>query len=123
MPYRETFDIKEEDSRRVSQGAIAVLSTGWKISFALIILGLVVALIRDEPLTNELGSFRNVLADLGKGRANGFLGIGILAMIISPIAATLTIMTGFFRIGDRRYAFISLGVLVILITSIVIASF
>ncbi len=123
MPYRETFDIKEEDSRRVSQGAIAVLSTGWKISFALIILGLVVALIRDEPLTNELGSFRDVLADLGKGRANGFLGIGILAMIISPIAATLTIMTGFFRIGDRRYAFISLGVLVILITSIVIASF
>lgn len=122
MTTRETPETLARESRQVTQGAITVLSIGWKVSFALIVLGLIIAVIRDEPLANELGSMRHVLEDLTTGHSNGFLGIGILAMILSPIIATATIAAGFFRIGDRRYGLVSTAVFTILVASIAIAS-
>lgn len=123
MVTRDTPETLAHESRGVTEGAIKVLSTGWKTSFALILLGLVIAAVRDEPLTNELGSLRHVIDDLLGGHSNGFLGIGILAMILSPMFATATIAVNFFRIGDRRYGILSAAVFTILILSIAIAAF
>lgn len=109
------------EGRGVTQGAIRVLSWGWRISLTIIVLGLLVGLVRDEPLASELGSIRHVLDDLFTGHANGFLGTGILVMILSPIAAVATIALGFFRIGDVRYGIISTAVFAVLVTSIAIA--
>ena len=47
----------------------------------------------------------------------GIVGIGILAMIATPIAATLAVIVACQRCGDRRYALITTGVLVILVIS------
>lgn len=106
------------DPRRVTAAAIRVLTTGWKLSFALIILGLLTAIVRDEPLSSELGTFRHILDEVMTGHSNGFLGIGILVMILSPIIASATIAVNFFRIGDRRYGLITSVVFVILMVSI-----
>lgn len=111
------------DSLAVTRGAITVLSWGWRISFAFIVVGLALALVRDQPLATELGTLGEVMDDLLSGRSNGFLGIGILAMILSPIVATATIALNFFRVGDRRYGIIASTVFGILMVSILMAIF
>lgn len=111
------------DSIAVTRSAITVLSSGWRISFALIVIGLVLAFVRDQPLTSELGNLAEVIDDLRSGHSNGFLGLGILAMILSPIIATGTIAINFFRVGDRRYGLISSTVFTILMVSIAMAIF
>jgi len=109
------------ETRRVTRAAITVLTLGWRISFAIILVGLAIAIIRDEPLAAELGRISKVVDDLLGGHSNGFLGLGILVMILSPIVAAATIALNFFRIGDRRYGLISTAVFVVLLVSIATA--
>lgn len=109
------------DSRAVTASAIKVLTVGWRLSFVLIILGLVIAIVRDEPLANELGAFGRVFDELLAGHSNGFLGLGILVMILSPIVASATIAVSFFQIGDRRYGVITTAVFIVLMISIAIS--
>jgi uncharacterized membrane protein len=111
------------ESRQVTASAIKVLTTGWRLSFALIITGLVIAILRDEPLTGELGTFAHVFDELITGHSNGFLGLGILVMILAPIVSSATIAINFFRIGDRRYGLITTAVFVILMVSITLSVF
>lgn len=110
------------ESQRVTKGAIQVLTIGWRLSFTLIIVGLVVAVTRDEPLASRLGSISQVLDQLVNGHSNGFLGIGILAMILSPIVAAGTIAISFFRIGDRRFGLITTAVFIVLLVSIALST-
>lgn len=114
--HPQTFDSKE-----VTAAAIKVLTIGWRLSFALMILGLVTAIIRDEPLTHELGTFGHVFDELITGHSNGLLGLGILIMILSPITASATIALNFFRIGDKRYGMITTVVFIVLMISIALS--
>jgi uncharacterized membrane protein len=106
------------DASSVTAGAITLLTWGFRVSFAFIIVGLVLALVRDEPLAHTLGKPGTVFEQLLEGHSNGFLGTGILVMILSPVMSALTIALGFLRIGDRRYALITGLVLLILVGSI-----
>jgi uncharacterized membrane protein len=45
------------------------------------------------------------------------VGLGILTMIVTPIASTIAVITACMRVGDRRYAVITSAVLVILAIS------
>jgi uncharacterized membrane protein len=109
------------DASSVTAGAVTVLTWGFRISFAFIIAGLVLALVRDEPLAHTLGKPATVFDQLFEGHSNGVLGVGILAMILSPVVSALTIALGFLRIGDRRYALITGLVLLILVGSIALS--
>lgn len=106
------------DSSLVTDDAVRVLTWGFRISLGLILLGLILAFIRQESLSAELGSPVHVFDQLISGHAEGILGVGILVMIISPIAATISITIDFFRVNDRRYGYISLAVVLILVASI-----
>ncbi len=106
------------DASSVTAGAITVLTWGFRVSFACIVVGLVLALARDEPLAHTLGKPGAVFEQLIEGHSNGVLGVGILVMILSPVVSALTIALGFLRIGDRRYALITGLVLLILVGSI-----
>lgn len=118
MTDQTTTTIRTFDSRQVTSAAIKVLTTGWRLSFVLVIIGLVIAIIRDEPLANELGTFSHVFDELRNGHSNGFLGVGILVMILSPIVSAATIAVSFFRIGDRQFGMITTAVFIILMISI-----
>lgn len=106
------------DPSIVTDDAVRVLRWGFRISLGLILLGLVVGLIRDESLGSELGSPVRVFEQFIEGHSAGILGIGILVMIISPIAATISITIDFFRVKDIRYGYLSLAVVLILLASI-----
>ena len=109
------------DDARLRERVSRVLHYGFWISAGLMVLGIVIALIKQEPLPETLGSPNELVRALFDGKPGGIIGLGILAMILSPFASTVVIALEFFRMGDRRYGRIALLVLAILCVAIVVS--
>lgn len=111
----------------LSQDAIAqptarVLTWGFRISAALLLIGLVVSALQREALHTSLEGFAAIIDEIADGNGAGIVALGILVMIATPIASTLTVVIACFRIGDQRYARITGAVLAILIVSALVSA-
>ncbi len=104
-----------------NRAASSVLTWGFIVSAALVVAGLLLTLIRGDELHTSLESIPKLLEELTDGRGAGVVGLGILAMIATPIASTIAVILACVSIGDRRYALITTAVLVILAVSAAIS--
>jgi uncharacterized membrane protein len=101
--------------------AVRVLTWGFRIGAALLVLGIVVAALRREPLNHEADPIVAVLAQMRAGHASGIIDLAILWLMLTPVATVIVAAASFWRLGDRRYAALSLAVLTILGVSIALA--
>ena len=105
----------------VYAAAIRTLTWGSRLGAALLLVGLAVALARREPLNHQAEPFAEVLPAVLDGRAAGIVDLAILWLMITPVVTVVVVAIGFLRLGDRRYALLSLLVLAILGVSIGLA--
>jgi uncharacterized membrane protein len=98
-----------------------VLTWGFRIGAALLALGLVVALVKQEPIGREADPIPEVVAQVRAGTAAGIIDVAILWFMLVPVATVVVAAASFWRLGDRRYAALSLVVLAILGVSIALA--
>jgi uncharacterized membrane protein len=49
------------------------------------------------------------------------LQVGILLLMMTPVARVVVVTVGLFHEGDKLFGFVSLGILTVLITSVVVA--
>jgi uncharacterized membrane protein len=105
--------------REVSQ----VLRIGFRIAAAFLVSGIVIALIRQEPLATEVDSFSKIPGALFDLRARAFIDLAIIAIVLTPVAAVITIWRGFLAQGERRFANYTLGVMGVLAASIALSLF
>ncbi len=101
----------------INRAAAQVLRWGFVLSAVLIVAGVTLTLARGDELHTSLESLPTLIDEIGAGRGAGVVGLGILAMIVTPIGSTISVIVACVRIGDRRYAWITSGVLVILAIS------
>lgn len=101
--------------------AVRTFVWGFRIGAAILALGVVVALLKGEPLAREADPIAHVLAEVAAGNAAGIVDLAILWFMLTPVAATIVTAVSFWRLGDRRYALLSLAVLAILGASIALA--
>jgi uncharacterized membrane protein len=106
----------------LNQPTSRVLTWGFRISGALLILGLLISAIQGEELHTSLESIPELIETLLEGDGAAIVGLGILTMMITPIASTISIIASCIRLGDRRFAMITTAVLVILFISATIAA-
>jgi len=105
----------------VARAAVRTASWGFRISAALLAIGLVISIARQQALEQHLGSFGTIIDDTLHFHAAGFIGLAIAAIILTPVAVTLTVTIAFYREGDRRYGGFTLLVLAILVFSVLIS--
>ena len=94
-----------------------VLTWGFRISAALLLLGIALSAMQGEELHESVESIPTVIEGILDGDGAAVVALGILVMIVTPIVATLSVVISCVRIGDRRYAIITAAVLVILFLS------
>jgi uncharacterized membrane protein len=107
----------------VYAAAIRALRIGFRVGAALLVVGLVWAAIRGESLGREVDPIDKVLPTLFDGHASGLIDLAILCIMATPVAAVIMVARGFYRIGDRSYALLTLIVLAILGVSIGLSLF
>lgn len=101
--------------------AVRTLFWGFRLGAALLALGIAVALVKREPLGHEADPLADVLATVRAGYASGIIDLAILWFMLTPVATVIVVAASFWRLGDRRYALLSLIVLAILGTSVALA--
>jgi uncharacterized membrane protein len=101
--------------------AVKTLFWGFRLGAALLALGIVVALVKREPLGHEADPIPDVIAMLRAGHASGIIDLAILWFMLTPVATVIVVAASFWRLGDRRYALLCLIVLAILGASVALA--
>lgn len=101
--------------------AVKTLFWGFRLGAALLALGIVVALVKREPLGHEADPLTDVIATVRAGYAAGIIDLAILWFMLTPVATVIVVTASFWRLGDRRYALLSLFVLAILGVSVALA--
>jgi uncharacterized membrane protein len=101
--------------------AVKTLFWGFRVGAALLALGIVVALVKREPLGHEADPIPDVIAMVRAGYASGIIDLAILWFMLTPVATVIVVAVSFWRLGDRRYALLCLIVLAILGASVTLA--
>ena len=101
--------------------AIKTLYWGFRLGAALLAFGVVVALVKHEPLGTEADPIPDVIAMVRAGYASGVIDLAILWFMLTPVATVIVVAASFWRLGDRRYALLCLIVLAILAASVALA--
>lgn len=108
---------KHERSERVVEQTISVFRIGYILSFVFVGIGLIAALVQDQPLSSELGPPQELVNELLDLDPNGFIGTGIGIMILTPVVMTVEVAINFFRERDKRFGTITAIVAAILIVT------
>ena len=101
--------------------AVKTLFWGFRLGAALLALGIVVALVKGEPLGHEADPIPEVIGMVRAGHASGIIDLAILWFMLTPVVTVIVVAASFWRLGDRRYALLSLVVLAILGSSVALA--
>jgi uncharacterized membrane protein len=106
----------------INRAASRVLTGGFMVSAVLVLAGLALTAARGDSLQTSLESVPDLLDEVARGRGAGIVGLGILAMVVTPLVSTIAIIAACIRAGDRRYALITTAVLIILALSAAISA-
>jgi uncharacterized membrane protein len=101
--------------------ATSSFTWGFRLGAALLAVGILMALVKGEPLGREADPIGEIAANIQAGHAAGVIDLAILWFMLTPVATVIVVAVSFWRLGDRRYALCSLVVLAILGTSIALA--
>jgi uncharacterized membrane protein len=101
-----------------------LLVVGTYLAIGLVLLGVIGMLASGvDPLALATPPFdlRQIPADIAAGRPEGFLWLGLVAVLALPLGRVVVAGVGFLAAGDTRLALVSLAVLLVVTGSIVAA--
>lgn len=121
---RPTVPSREERAAALDLTVARLLSRGTTGSVALLAIGVVLlAAAGRSPLETGFTplDLARIPSDIAALRPEGFLWLGLVAVILTPISRVLASLVGFMRAGDRRMVLISVAILGVIATSIVLS--
>jgi uncharacterized membrane protein len=95
-----------------------VLQAGVAVSFALMLAGVVFAVVRGEQLAVHVVPLREVAAGLATLDPAAYVSLGLVVLIATPFVRVAGSLIAFLRLRDRRYALITAAVLLVMCVSV-----
>ena len=102
-----------------------LLAVGTYLSVGLLAIGvLLMAASGASPLDGNAPAFElgRIPADLAALRPTGFLWLGLIAAIATPLVRVVASLVGYVRGGERRMAFIAAAIIVVIGIAVVLAA-
>ncbi|MGI9253383.1 MAG: DUF1634 domain-containing protein [Thermomicrobiales bacterium] len=112
------FERRAEEMAPLLRQVGAVLRLMFSVGAALMVLGLVLSIVRREPLADRVDPLQAIIPAILAGHASGVVDLAILWLMAAPVVATIVVLAGFLKMGDRRYAAVTGLVLAVLAVSI-----
>ena len=94
---------------------------GFRIGAVLLMLGVLMAIGTGEPIGRVADPMGDIPGAVLAGKASGIIDLAIFWFMATPVVTVIAVAIGFLRLGDRRYALLSLVVLLILGASIALS--
>jgi uncharacterized membrane protein len=94
------------------------LLVGVSVSAILLTVGLLIVLVRDTPRPEVAPPLNEILHLAFMANEVGLLYLGLLLLMLTPMALVMMLVYGYTRIGWQRFALISLLVLLLLGTGL-----
>ncbi len=94
------------------------LWAGVSVSAILLIVGLSIVIVRDTPRPKVTPPLGEILRLAFTANGVGLLYLGLLLLMITPVALVMMLIYGYARIGWRHFALIALLVLLLLGTGL-----
>lgn len=100
-----------------------ILTIGTYVSVGLLVVGVALMAVNGiSPLATPPELDLSVLVgQIRGGDPVGFLWLGLIVVISTPIARVAASLIGFVRDGERAMVFVSIAILVVIATSVVLA--
>ncbi len=118
LPAEEEERAKEQ--RGLDQAIHKLLVVGLAISVALILFGLFLDLTLHREIPTSIPHLADIFTRVIALRPSGFLSLGLLVLIITPVVRVLGSFLAFMYERDWRYAAITFLVLIVVTLSIVL---
>lgn len=118
LPVEEEERAKEQ--RNLDQAIHKMLVVGLALSVALILVGLLLDLTLHREIPTSIPRLAEIFTRVIALRPSGFLSLGLLVLIITPVVRVLGSFLAFIYERDWRYVVITLMVLIIVTLSIVL---
>ena len=113
-----------ETAYRLEARISRLLVVGTYVAIGLVLLGVIGMLASGmDPLALATPEFdlRQIPADIAAGNPEGFLWLGLVAVLALPLGRVIVAGVGFLAARDTRLALVSLAVLLVVTGSIVAA--
>jgi uncharacterized membrane protein len=122
-PESRTAAVSGPDGPRLESAIGRLLTVGTYLTVGVLGLGVLAMLLAgrsplDAALPLDLGRLPQ---DLVRLRPEGFLWLGLLAVVVTPLARVLVALIGFARRGEQRMALVSLAVLLVVALGVMLA--
>ncbi len=101
-----------------------LLTAGTYLSVAILAIGIVLMLGNGiSPVDTGAAPFRaeEIPRAVARLEPDGFLWLGLVAVLATPATRVLASLVGYVREGDRRMAIIAVGILAVIATGVLIA--
>lgn len=99
------------------------LRAGVALSFILLVVGLALALAHPAATPLSPRQLPGMASAIRTGDAAMVIHIGILVLLLTPFARVVVLVAQFARQRDLSFVFVSFGVLLLLITTILVGLF
>lgn len=98
----------------------AILVIGLTVSSVLMITGLVLGLVVQRAVPDAMPEIAEIFGRIVSLRPSGYLALGLLVLIATPILRVIGSIAAFVSERDWRYAAITTGVLLVVLFSLLI---
>ncbi|HUG14872.1 MAG TPA: DUF1634 domain-containing protein [Thermomicrobiales bacterium] len=97
---------------------VLVLNAGFIVSVGLMLVGIIVAIVRGQTVGQTAEPIAEVLPAVARFDAQGMIDLGILVLLVTPIAYVLVSLVTFLRQRDALFVSVCLLLLSIIAGSI-----
>lgn len=117
-PSHLPVDRKAKEKRDLDRIIHSLLVWGVVISSAVMLVGLLIAVITAQPVPEHVPPFGQIIPEVLALQPGGILALGLLILIATPIMRVVSSIFAFIYERDWRYALVTFIVFLIVLVSI-----